>query len=78
LGVNFRARRANDFTGAGLRSKEVDAEAGEKNELQQADRLVRELVDAFTKDAAGAVGDREKKEQRAKLAAALRELAKAL
>lgn len=78
LAVRFRAQRADELTGPGIRSKEVNPSAGEVNEVRMATNLVRDLVEGFTKDASASVGDLQRKDQRYKLAAALRALADAL
>lgn len=78
LRVNFTAKRADDFTGPGLRIREAKSEAGEINELQKAQVLVKNILDELKKDRASRVDDIEKKKQREKLAVALRALAAAL
>jgi hypothetical protein len=78
LSVKFRAKQADDFTGAQLRTRKVDREAGEVNQLQAANVILYELMRQFKKDMTASVNDLQKKEQRKKLAEALRALAKAL
>lgn len=78
LNVQFRAKRADDMTGPGIRIKEVDESNGEVNEVRKANQLAQDLLEAFAKDAASGVSDAQKKEQRERLAAALRTLADVL
>lgn len=76
LKVDFRAKRANEFTGPGIRKRE--AKEGEANEIRAANQLANDLVESFSKDITSSVDDMQKKEQRTKLAAALRALADAM
>lgn len=78
LKVKFRAKSADDFTGAKLRTRKVDKESGEVNQLGEANVILYELLTEFEKDMTASVNDLQKKEQRKKLAEALRALAKAL
>lgn len=78
LRVKLRARRADDFTGPGLRNRESNPDLGETNELRKADGLLRDLLEGFGRDATSGLSDAAKRSQRLELAKALRTVAAAL
>jgi len=76
LRVNYRAQSSDNFTAVGIKNQR--AKPGEMNDVQQAYALVTRVIQELSSDLSEEVPARQRKEERPKLASALRALAAAI